>query len=220
MLQWIYEFHISIFIMKNLVIHDIVPGTENKARKSDLTWEEVLSALRPYEHEEICLYVDDGYASILNYLPQIIQLLPQAEIRLAVITNFIDTPGYLSTQDLKRLDRKPRVTIVSHSTSHAALTPDQAPDDYQIPSGGAYQDHAYSKTDALSEQEILYQLKESQQLLETILDHPVQEFVLPFGWYTPQLISYIYSTKLYQTISVTGVEADTDTISYRTIILA
>jgi len=220
MLQWIYEFHISIFVMNNLVIHDIVSSPKKKVRKSDLTWKEVIEALQPYVNQNIRVYVDDGYVSILQYLPYLLTFLPQAEIRLAIITNFIDTPGYLSTKDLQYLDTNPRVTIVSHSTSHVALTPEQVSCDYRLPSGGIYQNHVYSKTDALPDQEILYQLKESQITLEDILGHEVSEFVLPFGWYTEELIQYIQSTQLYDTIVVTGTDPDTKTIRYRTIILA
>jgi peptidoglycan/xylan/chitin deacetylase (PgdA/CDA1 family) len=96
---------------------------------------------------------DDGYEDFYLYAYPILKRL-NIPFTIYIISNFIDTAGYMSTEQLERLSYDPLCTIGAHTMNHPCLR--------------------YSED---SFQEIF----ESKTSLEIKLNIPIEHFAYPYG---------------------------------------
>lgn len=69
---------------------------------------------------DVLFYFDDGYDSFDKYIFPLITENEYPLYCLAIISDFIDTPGYLTSKKLRKYSNV-GINIASHGVSHAAL---------------------------------------------------------------------------------------------------
>ncbi|MBQ6431381.1 MAG: polysaccharide deacetylase family protein [Oscillospiraceae bacterium] len=89
-----------------------------------------------------------------------------------IVTDYLDTDGYLSTQALRELAADPLVTIGSHGTSHAILT--------ELPA-----------------QAQLRELAESKRILQEITGKEIRVFAYSHGQFNRTTLDLMKKHKLY-----------------------
>lgn len=192
----------------NLIFHRIVKNDKDVRNPYEVTIKQFLNIL--YFVRMLCsspdchfkdyrLYFDDGDDTFItralshmlkNELPNCI---------LAIPTDNIGAPGFLSKTDIFSLHKK-GIQIVSHGVSHAALAFYKKNIIQPTVKGGKYQTSSFGHTKILSEQEVLYQLRESKIILSDIVGN-ISEFVLPHGCYNEDVIRINQAYQLYDIIS-------------------
>lgn len=95
----------------------------HRAGYTSITLDDLLAAFseqRPLPPKPIILTFDDGYADFYtNAFPLLQQYGDKATIY--IISGKVDTPGYLSWQDLRELAQSPLITIGAHTRTHPEL---------------------------------------------------------------------------------------------------
>ncbi len=109
-------------------------------------------------NNSIALTFDDGYE---DFYTNVFPLLKKCKIKatLYVIINALDTPGYLTREQLKELSNSEYVEIGSHTFNHPDLT-------------------------TLNQFKSEYEIIKSKKALEDIINKPVLSFCYPFGHYS------------------------------------
>ena len=192
----------------NLVFHNIVKNKKDvnndfcvtKDYYFELT-QKIKNLIRENKtnFKQICFYFDDGYLSFKDLIFLSIKD-NWLSYYLAIVTDWINKDNFLSEKDLIFL-RDSGVNICSHGISHSSLAI-YADDKLQAtPRGGEYINIFKGKKKVLTQNEVVYQLKESKRILERILGQPVNEFVLPYGLYNNQTLQINGNNGLYKTIS-------------------
>lgn len=118
-------------------------------------------------HRFVCITFDDGYRDNYTLAYPLLKRL-EVPFTVYVSTGFIDNrlpmwwyPGEnlgISTDELRALDADPLCTIGAHTVSHPRL-------------------------DTLSKEQQFAEIKESKNVLEQLLSHPIYHFSFPHGAY-------------------------------------
>jgi peptidoglycan/xylan/chitin deacetylase (PgdA/CDA1 family) len=137
----------------------------SKSRYNFVSIEEAFQA-KPQDEANICLTFDDGFLSDYDLV------LPELKNRNAtatffIVTDFLDTPGYLTTNQVRILSES-GMQIGSHSKTH--------PNFFN-----------------LSLKEKMLELTDSKAILEKIIGKEVSTFSFPFGLYDDECADTVFS---------------------------
>jgi peptidoglycan/xylan/chitin deacetylase (PgdA/CDA1 family) len=150
--------------LKGLYLDPIIFKNQlNEIKKenfNDVFVSEVANSLiskKSLPNNSIALTFDDGYE---DFYTNVFPLLKKCKIKatLYVIINALDTPGYLTKNQLKELANSEYVEIGSHTFNHPDLT-------------------------TLNQFKSDYEIIKSKKALEDIINKPVLSFCYPFGHY-------------------------------------
>jgi hypothetical protein len=192
----------------NLVFHDIVETENELNNKYTVTIDYFNEIIREIEliiskdqakFQDFRIYFDDGRDSFANFFSDNKKVIEKSN--LAIVTDLIDTNGYLNFEQLEDLQSR-GATISSHGVSHAALA--TYIDNTLITNNleGFYENSKIGKGRSLSKNEVLYQVIESKRKLEKLLrPESIKEFVLPYGLYNDLVVQTISKTNLYRFVS-------------------
>lgn len=192
----------------NVVFHNIVKHSRDIDDKDfTLTLEKYNKIINILEDfvakkfvDDIRIYFDDGHQSFYSLvIPHSKKLL--SKFVFAVTTDFIGRKGFIKPEELMRT-KKMGIKIVSHGVSHTALVIYDKTDRHilKTKTGGRYKNIPFGKVKALSENEVLFQYKESKQALEKVIKN-VDEFVFPFGLYNKSVIRVNERNGIYKYLS-------------------
>ena len=109
------------------------------------------------KRKKIAVTFDDGLADTYTIAYPFLKV-KGIPFTVFVVTDFLDTPGYITTEQLKEMSKDPLVTIGSHGVSHKILN-------------------------KMSAQEQLHELSSSKKTLEEILLTTVDLFAYSHGQY-------------------------------------
>jgi len=119
-----------------------------------------------HERPNICLTFDDGFSSDYDLvLPELKKI--DATATFFIVTDLLDTPGYLETEQVKSLSES-GMQIGSHSKSH--------PNFLELNAG-----------------ERMEELHDSKVILEKIIGKEVTTFSFPFGFYDNECAEAVFS---------------------------
>ena len=119
-----------------------------------------------HERPNICLTFDDGFSSDYDLvLPELKKI--DATATFFIVTDLLDTPGYLETEQVKSLSES-GMQIGSHSKSHPNFL-------------------------ELNATERIEELRDSKVILEEIIGKEVTAFSLPFGFYDHECVEAVFS---------------------------
>lgn len=189
----------------NVCLHNIVDTDKQIQSIYDITTQQLLNLntllkmLRGIRYESYTLYFDDGYKSFNDIVSTIDFGLSKENIRCAIIVDQLDAPDKLTTEQVKGLGAAGH-GIDSHGMSHASLASFRDGALLTTPKGGVYQNQPYGQNKVLAEEEILFQVRESQAVLGDILGRTITNFVLPYGLYNTQALEIIISKTRYTRI--------------------
>ena len=198
----------------NIIFHNIAEDNEELTNKYSVNrWylirliEDIKSKLISMENRpELCLYFDDGYSSFYNVVLPMIDDIP-FPITLTVILDKLDTAGYITTEQLINISNS-RVSIASHGVSHAALAVYRENQLQDIALIGKYENTPFGQGEPLSADQIKYQFIESKKKLESIINKPIDEFVLPYGLYNSRVVEIFKELDLYKYLSTCDIGID------------
>lgn len=189
----------------NICLHNIVERQSDIRSIYDLTSSQLSDLNRHIasrsgdSYDSYTLYFDDGYKSFKDIVSNLDLGINKENVRCAIIVDQIGTPGKLSLDEIKALDTQ-GYGIDSHGMSHAALAVFENEKLLPTLNGGEYHNSPYGQGEALSEQEVLFQLIESKRTLEGSLNKAIDNFVLPFGLYNNQTIQIITAKTNYRRV--------------------
>lgn len=146
------------------------------------------------------IYFDDGGVSFKYNVFPFLSKKKISKCTLAIVTDWLDKPGYLTKNDLKNF-LKLGVRVVSHSVSHPGLSSFKNGKLLKTLPGGNYSTSPYGQVKVLKEKEVLFQMIESKKKLETILKHNVDEFVFPHGLYNTSILDLNKNYDMYKVLS-------------------
>jgi len=131
--------------------------------------------------KSVVITIDDGYDN--NYT-EAFRILKKynAKATIFVIADFINTPGYLSKDQINDMAQSGLVSIGSHSMTHLDLS-------------------------ILDSVKLEYEMKESKELLESIIGKTVTSISYPFGNYTKQSLE---TAKIYYRVGFSVQQGTTD----------
>lgn len=181
----------------NLVFHNVVSSQDDVKDEYTVTEQELIHFLELGDtlmqdfYIKTCVFFDDGYTGIVPVIPVLHKL--GIRTKVAIITNNIGQPGYLTKELIQELDSS-GTEVCSHGTSHAALALDF---DSNVPGGGQYEDVPRGRGKVLSRNEIEYQLKESEKRLREI-GVSTSSFVYPYGLFNQDMLEIIEADGTYQ----------------------
>ncbi|MDC1238131.1 polysaccharide deacetylase family protein [Pseudomonadales bacterium] len=136
--------------------------------KSEFNFFSIEKAYADKHHERpnICLTFDDGFSSDYDLvLPELKKI--DAAATFFIVTDLLDTPGYLETWQVKSLSES-GMQIGSHSKSH--------PNFLELNAG-----------------ERMEELHDSKVILEKIIGKEVTTFSFPFGFYDDDCAEAVFS---------------------------
>lgn len=191
----------------NLVFHNIVSSPKDLKNIYTVTLDYYLDLLKKLDNapatynalfSQYHIYFDDGDASFNDLVfPKIVDF---SKFTLAVVTDDIGKKGYLTKDMLKKYDHN-GIIISSHGVSHSSLAFYENGVLQKTPSDGLYINSEMGQKRSLSENEILYQLRESKIFLRNLLRHDIDEFVLPYGIYNDSILNINETNHVYNFIS-------------------
>lgn len=120
-------------------------------RESYVSIEKILSKAQ----RKIVITFDDGLEDVYRIAYPFLRE-KKIPFCIFVVTDFLDKPGYITTEQLLEMNKDPLVTIGSHGVTHAVLK-------------------------GLPEDEQIKELADSQKLLEEKLGKPVEYFAYSHG---------------------------------------
>ena len=121
---------------------------------------------KQHERPNICLTFDDGFSSDYDLvLPELKKI--DATATFFIVTDLLDTPGYLNTEQVKSLSES-GMQIGSHSATHPNFL-------------------------SLSATERIKELRDSKVILEEIIGKEVTIFSFPFGFYDHECVQDVFS---------------------------
>ncbi len=176
-----------------IMLHHIDDGELNKKSECVLaknTLTELLDARLPFismdayckrrfaRRNPCTLTFDDGLRDVYRVA------YPELKRRgipftLFIVTDYLDTDGYLTTQELRELAADPLVTVGSHGTSHALLT--------ELPA-----------------QAQLREFAESKRVLQEITGKEIRLFAYSHGLYDRTTLELMKKHKLYDAAFIAG----------------
>jgi peptidoglycan/xylan/chitin deacetylase (PgdA/CDA1 family) len=108
--------------------------------------------------QSLALTFDDGYDDIYLYAFPLLKKY-QMKGTMYIIVNALDTPGYLTKEQVREMADSGYVEIASHTLNHANLS-----------------QSSYSQA--------YYQIIDSKKELEKIIGRTVDDFAYPYGYFT------------------------------------
>ena len=125
------------------------------------------------------LTIDDGLEDVFRVVYPVLKA-KEIPFTIFVPVDLLDTPGYISTEQLKEMAKDPLVTIGSHGVSHRVMT-----------------------TLSVDEQEL--ELVESKKTLQRIIGKSVDVYAYPHGQFSSDTIKLLKKLDLYKAaFGVTG----------------
>lgn len=125
------------------------------------------------------LTFDDGLEDVFRVVYPVLKAR-EIPFTIFVPVDLLDTPGYISIEQLKEMARDPLVTIGSHGVSHRVMT-----------------------TLSVGEQEL--ELVESKKTLQRIIGKSVDVYAYPHGQFNSDTIKLLKKLNLYKAaFGVTG----------------
>ena len=125
------------------------------------------------------LTFDDGLEDVFRVVYPVLKAR-EIPFTIFVPVDLLDTPGYISIEQLKEMAKDPLVTIGSHGVSHRVMT-----------------------TLSVGEQEL--ELVESKKTLERIIGKSVDVYAYPHGQFNSDTIKLLKKLNLYKAaFGVTG----------------
>lgn len=125
------------------------------------------------------LTFDDGLEDVFRVVYPVLKV-KEIPFTIFVPVGLLDTPGYISTEQLKEMAKDPLVTIGSHGVSHRVMT-----------------------TLSVNEQEL--ELVESKKTLQRIIGKSVDVYAYPHGQFSSDTIELLKKLDLYKAaFGVTG----------------
>ena len=125
------------------------------------------------------LTFDDGLEDVLRVVYPVLKAR-EIPFTIFVPVDLLDTPGYISIEQLKEMAKDPLVTIGSHGVSHRVMT-----------------------TLSVGEQEL--ELVESKKTLQRIIGKSVDVYAYPHGQFNSDTIKLLKKLNLYKAaFGVTG----------------
>lgn len=125
------------------------------------------------------LTFDDGLEDVFRVVYPVLKAR-EIPFTIFVPVDLIDTPGYISIEQLKEMAKDPLVTIGSHGVSHRVMT-----------------------TLSVGEQEL--ELVESKKTLQRIIGKSVDVYAYPHGQFNSDTIKLLKKLNLYKAaFGVTG----------------
>ena len=125
------------------------------------------------------LTFDDGLGDVFRVVYPVLKA-KEIPFTIFVPVDLLDTPGYISTEQLKEMAKDPLVTIGSHGVSHRVMT-----------------------TLSVDEQEL--ELVESKKALQRIVGKSVDVYAYPHGQFSSDTIKLLKELDLYKAaFCVTG----------------
>ena len=123
--------------------------------------------VRKKSKKKLAVTFDDGLADLysLAYPFLIEQNIPFTAF---IVSDFLDTEGYITTEQLKEISANPLVTIGSHGKTHNVFT-------------------------ALSKEDKIMELTESKRILEGILNKEINLFAYSHGQYDQETLELMKS---------------------------
>lgn len=201
----------------NICLHNVVEREDQIQSIYDITENQLinlnalLKTFQGNKYDTYTLYFDDGYKSFYDIVSKADLDLDRERLRCAIIVDEIDLPNKLTVKQIKSLN-KDGYGIDSHGMSHAALASFHEENLLITTPGGIYQNRERGQNYKLTENEVLYQVNESQKILENILSKNVINFVLPYGLYNSQTLEIIASKTRYKKILTCHTAIDTGKI--------
>lgn len=125
------------------------------------------------------LTFDDGLEDVFRVVYPVLKA-KEIPFTIFVPVDLLDTPGYISTEQLKEMAKDPLVTIGSHGVSHRVMT-------------------------ALSVDEQELELVESKETLQRLIGKSVDVYAYPHGQFSTDTIKLLKKLNLYKAaFGVTG----------------
>lgn len=125
------------------------------------------------------LTFDDGLEDVFRVVYPVLKAR-EIPFTIFVAVDLLDTPGYISIEQLKEMAKDPLVTIGSHGVSHRVMT-----------------------TLSVGEQEL--ELVESKKTLQRIIGKSVDVYAYPHGQFNSDTIKLLKKLNLYKAaFGVTG----------------
>lgn len=189
----------------NICLHDIVARDSDIKSIYDITTDQLMELTdllhknKGDKYSKFTLYFDDGHKSFLDIVSNLDFGISTQRVRCAVIVNCLERSEKLTNSDLKDLAAK-GYGIDSHGMSHVALAVYREGIIQQTPPGGIYTNAPRGQDSLLSSEQVFFQLQESKDCLEEILEKDIDDFVLPYGLYNQQVIQIIISQTNYKRI--------------------
>lgn len=194
-------------MLLNLVFHNIVSNSKQLNNKYTVTHDYYVELIEKLNQKikdrntlfsDYHIYFDDGYVSFNEFIYPSIG--DYSKFTLAIVTDDINRNGFLNDSLLNMYDQK-GIIISSHGISHSTLGFYKNGVLQDTFSDGPYKNSPKGQKKVLSENEVLYQLKESKTYLEKLVGHKINEFVLPYGIYNETTLLINKSNHLYKNIS-------------------
>ncbi len=191
----------------NLIFHNIVKSEKDINNKYTVTLDYYLQLLDQIEqllksHKTLFssyhVYFDDGYISFHDIVYPKIKIF--SKYTLAIVTNSLNKEGFLTDKMLIDYDNK-GISISSHGVSHSSLSFYEKGVLQSTRVNGKYGNTPRGQNKPLSENEVIFQFKESQKYLQTLLNHKINEFVLPYGLYNNRTVSLNKAGNYYKYMS-------------------
>ena len=110
----------------------------------------------------VVLTFDDGWKS--HVLAQ--QLLAKYNLKgtFYIVSGMVDTPGYITSDELRYLAAQPNVEIGTHTHTHFVWT---------------------NSLESIDTKVIVDEMRQSKQIIERIIGKPVRTFAWPYGYVRP-----------------------------------
>ena len=120
-----------------------------------------------HKNYEIEIHFDDGWCGIYYNLHLITQL--NVPVTIFLITSLINTKNYLTTEQIKEMDKNPLINFQSHTHTHVNLT-------------------------ELLDSEIDLELKKSKNMLKKICSNTIDSICYPRGFFCKKIIKQAVKT--------------------------
>lgn len=191
----------------NIVFHDIVADNKELTNKYSVNESYLYNFIEYFNSKignsistfSLQLYFDDCYSSFHDIVAPNINRIP-FPITVAVIVDKLNSPGYITKEQLFSISNT-QIEIASHGISHSALAVYRTNELQPTPVGGEYRNAPFGQGEPLSVEEVKYQLIESKNKLEALLDKSIDEFVLPYGLYNNDVIRIFHELNIYKYLS-------------------
>lgn len=136
----------------------------------------VLDKKKDLPKKPIILTFDDGYRDFYTVAFSILKKY-QIKSTIYVVSEFLDKPNYLTTDQLKELAESPLIEVASHTLHHVGLK-------------------------GTSDQVAIKEIANSKLHLESLLGIPIVDFAYPYGSFSAKTIEIVKQTGYLTAASV------------------
>jgi len=185
----------------NIVLHKIVQNKQELKNCYDVTEEFAYDLVKQFQSitsdklVDLGIFLDDGYSTQFAFALRLAHDY-NIQIFIPIISQTIGLDGYISGREIDILKQESNVILCSHGVSHAALGKYENNAVLPTPKGGVYRNMPIGQLSALTDQEILYQLKESSRQLSSF-GIQTDTFVYPYGIYSVDILDVVRQSRVY-----------------------